>query len=777
MVKQTIQIFCRIKPTKGKKSLYEIDPKDSGDIVTFNVPKDVSEGFINNKKEEYKFKFERVFNQDTLQDDIFKEVAEPVIENVLSGYNGTIFAYGQTGSGKTFTITGGPEKYTDRGIIPRSISYIFEMFAKKPEYSFTMHISYLEIYNENGYDLLDPQHQASKLEDLPKVSLMEDEDNNIHLKNLSIHQANNEEEALNLLFLGDTNRMIAETPMNQASTRSHCIFTLHLTARETGSATIRKAKLHLVDLAGSERIGKTNANGILLTEAKYINLSLHYLEQVIVALAEKNRTHVPYRNSMMTSVLRDSLGGNCMTTMIATCSAEKRNLDESISTCRFAQRVAMIKNEAIINEELDPKLIINRLKREVEELKNQLSIANNGDKITGDLTLDEIEKLKILTQRYLEDRDDDSTLNVGADMRKINFCFKLIKEMYTVLLTKGKSNSAFNSNNNNNVPANITIVDASHYDTKELKDLKDTLKQRDNEISILVNMLKKEKKKIADGVNGKPQIYSLNSGDSSNDDLPKELLNKNHHTKRQILQNMSVGRQEAFEIFKRDYSGNEEIEEQKKFLKKSYTEAKMLGELINSARNKLNHLKTKSEQIYAKLEATNSLNDTRQNVEYESIRKTMEFEKENYRQNFEKLKNLKTQIEHAQYLIEKSQVKLQKDFENWWTEQCELNEQKQQKLQGLDRNDSISTIPSTANSLSTSSRINSSVNNSTLNQSYQSEKFSANDYGEGYRKLPEIDSKNSNSKINLTGDSEIDADITAFINARKRIINQMKPKN
>ncbi|KAG9336838.1 hypothetical protein JZ751_003186 [Albula glossodonta] len=185
---------------------------------------------------------------------------------------------------------------------------------------------------------------------------MEDEDQNIHLKNLSIQQSANEEEALNLLFLGDTNRMIAETPMNQASTRSHCIFTVHVCSREPGSSMLRRSKLHLVDLAGSERVGKTGVGGQLLTEAKYINLSLHYLEQVIIALSEKNRTHIPYRNSMMTSVLRDSLGGNCMTTMIATVSVDKRNVDESISTCRFAQRVALIKNEALLNEELDPSL-------------------------------------------------------------------------------------------------------------------------------------------------------------------------------------------------------------------------------------------------------------------------------------------------------------------------------------------------------------------------------------------------------------------------------------
>ena len=109
---------------------------------------------------------------------------------------------------------------------------------------------------------------------------MEDSDGSVHLRNLSIHQANSEEDALNLLFIGDTNRMVAETPMNQASTRSHCIFTIHISSREPGSATIRKAKLHLVDLAGSERVHKTGVNGTLLTEAKYINVSLHFLEQV-----------------------------------------------------------------------------------------------------------------------------------------------------------------------------------------------------------------------------------------------------------------------------------------------------------------------------------------------------------------------------------------------------------------------------------------------------------------------------------------------------------------
>ena len=156
----------------------------------------------------------------------------------------------QTGSGKTFTITGGAERYQDRGIIPRALSAIFSAFKDATDAQYQAYISYLEIYNEQGYDLLDPSHETKSLEELPRVQLMEDEDGNVHLKNLTMHLAGSEEEALNLLFLGDTNRAIAETPMNMASSRSHCVFTVSIESRKEGSSTIRRSKLHLVDLAG-----------------------------------------------------------------------------------------------------------------------------------------------------------------------------------------------------------------------------------------------------------------------------------------------------------------------------------------------------------------------------------------------------------------------------------------------------------------------------------------------------------------------------------------------
>jgi kinesin family protein 6/9 len=256
----------------------------------------------------FKFKFDGLFDMNCEQDEVFDAVAKDAVDAMLDGYNATVFAYGQTGSGKTFTITGGAERYKDRGIIPRALQRVFAAFKARTDVQYTAYISYLELYNEQGYDLLDPSHDTKALEELPRVSLMEDEEGNVHLRNLSMHVAASEEEALNLLFLGDTNRAIAETPMNLASSRSHCIFTVSLEARAEGSSTITRSKLHLVDLAGSERTAKTGASGQLFREATHINKSLHFLEMVIVALYEQKksgRAHIPYRNSMMTSVLRD----------------------------------------------------------------------------------------------------------------------------------------------------------------------------------------------------------------------------------------------------------------------------------------------------------------------------------------------------------------------------------------------------------------------------------------------------------------------------------------
>ncbi|EOA98367.1 Kinesin-like protein KIF6, partial [Anas platyrhynchos] len=564
-----------------------------------------------------------------------------------------------------------------------SLPLFFAFLIQDNSKMYTTHVSYLEIYNECGYDLLDPRHEASRLEDLPKVTIMEDPDQNIHLKNLSLQQANNEEEALNLLFLGDTNRMIAETPMNQASTRSHCIFTIHISSKEPGSATIRRSKLHLVDLAGSERVAKTGVGGHLLTEAKYINLSLHYLEQVIIALAEKNRSHIPYRNSMMTSVLRDSLGGNCMTTMIATLSLDKRNIDESISTCRFAQRVALIKNEAVLNEEVDPRLMVVQLQKEIQELKDELALVT-GKQRTSELSQEELLQLDKLIETFLEDNDPESTLDVGADMRKIKYCFSHVKQLmnHSKISDKKTVSQHISEEKDTNKAAG----------KEELKKLKELLQQRDNEINILVNMLKKEKKKAQDalfqlnvasaGSTALEQSLSINLEEKwspSNCFSLKEAkdlsssVNRLPFLSRQTGGKMSLGCQEAFEVFKWDHADSITIEDNKQLLKQRFAEAKCLGEKINEVRNKINHLKGELTQrhiqrvVLAVSNPSEELN-TLDPVE-EKLRTQIEEEKKSYKTMFNRLKGLKVEIEHLQLLMEKAKVKLQKDFEVWWSEE------------------------------------------------------------------------------------------------------------
>ncbi|NXA81567.1 KIF6 protein, partial [Thryothorus ludovicianus] len=775
---ETIRVYARVKPPgrRQQAGIYSVDNEEPLPSLEITVPRDLADGFINNKRESYKFKFQKIFDQEVKQDVIFDSIAKPVAECVLAGYNGTIFAYGQTGSGKTFTITGGAERYNDRGIIPRTLSYIFDQLQKDSSKVYTTHVSYLEIYNECGYDLLDPRHEASKMEDLPKVTIMEDSDQNIHLKNLSLQQATNEEEALNLLFLGDTNRMIAETPMNQASSRSHCIFTIHISSKEPGSATIRRSKLHLVDLAGSERVAKTGIGGHLLTEAKYINLSLHYLEQVIVALAEKNRSHIPYRNSMMTSVLRDSLGGNCMTTMIATLAMDKRNMDESISTCRFAQRVALIKNEAVLNEEIDPRLMIVQLKKEIQDLKDELMLVT-GKQRTSELSQEELLQLDELIETFLKDSDPDSSLDVGADMRKIKHCFVHMKQIINHPMTSGKKllSQDISEEKNSN---------------EELEKLKGLLQQRDNEINILVTMLKKEKKKAQDALS---QLNASTAGSTVLEQSPSVSFEESQSPSRCLSLKeakvfsssiprlsflsratggkMSLGCQEAFEVFKRDHADNITIEDNKKLLKQRFDEAKCLGEKLNEVRNKINHLKGKiiQRQIQrAALAVSNPSEELTFDPVEENLRMQIEEEKKSYKRVYSHFKGLKVEIEHLQLLMEKVKMKLQKDFEVWWSEEAKKIQQEKSEMV---------TSPNTGTvypQFIRSSQLLSpnSFSDTNRDSPYEEPAVKNNSITFGNPTLKTRTPPSSSTPIPLTGDSQADADILAFIKARQSILQK-----
>ncbi|ETP28753.1 hypothetical protein, variant 4 [Phytophthora nicotianae P10297] len=379
MVKWHIGTYARLRPPRRGHDCakFDLERVDDGrfckTVIAFPPPDDDQSRIHLKQRDGVDFHFNDVFDPSVSQEHVFNDVCLDIVYSALDGYNGTILAYGQTGSGKTYTITGG-EHYADRGIIPRVLSTIFEEFEKRPNMRYSCYISYLEIYNENVYDLLDRSHTDRPIEDWTKVLLMDDDEGDMHFRNLGVFEAVSEEEALNLLFLGNMNRVTSDTPMNQASSRSHSIFSVMIESRPTDSDLIVTSKLHLVDLAGSERVYKRDGTQRMRSEGKHINLSLHHLEQVILSLRTKknavSRTyHVPYRNSMLTSVLRGSLGGNCKSVFIATLNPENDFLDESISTCRFMQRCSEVAVDIAVNTEVDTEKRLESVEKHNAELE------------------------------------------------------------------------------------------------------------------------------------------------------------------------------------------------------------------------------------------------------------------------------------------------------------------------------------------------------------------------------------------------------------------------
>jgi len=320
------------------------------------------------------FTFDRVFGPESKQTDVYNDAARAIVEGVLEGYNGTIFAYGQTGTGKTFTMEGVRSEPNLRGIIPNSFAHIFGFISKLDgETKFLVRVSYLEIYNENVRDLLGKDQNAT-------LEVKERPDVGVYVKDLSAYVVNNADDMDKTMSLGNKNRSVGATNMNAESSRSHAIFTIILERSEKGpdgQQHLRMGKLHMVDLAGSERQAKTGATGDRLKEANKINLSLSTLGNVISALVDGKSTHIPYRNSKLTRLLQDSLGGNSKTVMIANMGPAGYNMDETISTLRYANRAKNIKNKAKINE--DPKdALLRQFQSEIEKLKQQLQDGGGG---------------------------------------------------------------------------------------------------------------------------------------------------------------------------------------------------------------------------------------------------------------------------------------------------------------------------------------------------------------------------------------------------------------
>ncbi|KAM3127874.1 hypothetical protein pb186bvf_020027 [Paramecium bursaria] len=354
-----IQVSIRIKPlTDDVKTCIKLDPNLNNTIV------------IENQQDQKYFYFDYVAPQEASQEDIFEIVGRKQAINCLEGYNGCVFVYGQTGSGKTHTMIGTPKNL---GLLPRVIDFLFTCIYQEqneyPDVEYLVKCSYLEIYNEHIIDLLNPSSG--------NLQLREDIKKGVYVEYLSEESCTNSNDALEVLSKGAINRHISCTNMNIESSRAHSVFTIQVESQRQSTQTQvinhRFSRFHFVDLAGSERQKQSQVQGDRLREGCNINKSLHILGNVINALVDDNSSnkYVHYRDSKLTFLLKDSLGGNSRTHLIANIQQSVAFYQETLSTLMFSKRVKQVKNRARINEDESGNL--ESLKNEIKRLKQELA--------------------------------------------------------------------------------------------------------------------------------------------------------------------------------------------------------------------------------------------------------------------------------------------------------------------------------------------------------------------------------------------------------------------
>ena len=680
-----IRVVIRTRPTQvfasKNISISSIDNK-----INITIPRNENKGIINNQKENWSFQFDKILHN-VAQEEVF-EYVKSVISNATLGFNGTVFAYGPTGSGKTFTMSGSSSNFNYRGIIPRAITRLFQELGGKVEYESKVSISYLEIYNEIIFDLLSP---IPANEQKGEINFQEDSKGNIIVKGLTKHSVANEEEAFNLLFEGESNRTVSEHQLNKGSTRSHCIFTIsvEMKSKVESSEKVLTSKLNFVDLAGSERVKETGSSGLALKEAAYINKSLTFLEQVVVALTDKTKRkeYVPYRQSKLTHILKDAIGGNCRTIMIATIWPEEQFIMDTLSTLNFAKRMKNVVNDLSINIKLDKNAYVKKLNKEIKELKKELlmhnTLANRGKINYDPYTPEEQYAQQQLALKFLTGENEDIEFDSIRQAKELFVqCRILFQKEYngnkiesetqaaiekkkSLIENKGDKTSTDNEKGVGDFEEKPSFgIGRAPKDAKPIYKLEQTGNIKEPGLNTLmkstsdVNNLNPMER--SGTINALPDTEVVQGGETmenqeeSEDIPPEKIPDKNT----------------GFQIYKSENETAKQIEENiintTTELKKLKDEARTLGEEGNKYKEQIDNiqsaLKTKQQN---KLNLADEMTNVIDDEECKLIDQLKDIRK-NYKETVEKFKQTKVSISELKNNLDLLKIKYVDSFENWF---------------------------------------------------------------------------------------------------------------
>ena len=690
--KEKVKVVIRTRPTAHFASKNIKIDNEAGSIM-ITKPKDESAGEINNQLESWKFQYDKILHNAS-QEDVFDNCARGVISSIVEGYNGTIMCYGQTGAGKTFTMNGSTSNFKYRGIVPRTLSVLFQEIDSRFDQQVTVRVSYIEIYNELMFDLLSPipTHEQSG-----NISIVEDATGNVKVKGLSMHVCTTEEEALNLLFEGETNRTICQHELNKNSSRSHCIFTVHIESKSRVESTekVNVSKLHLVDLAGSERTKKTGSSGITLKEAAFINKSLSFLEQVVVAVCDRHRDHVPYRQSKLTNLLKDSIGGNCKTLMVANIWPEPDHLEETISTCKFATRMMRVSNEATINVNQDPAILIKKYEREIRDLKQELAmhdtLANRG-RVNYDP--DPPEKQYALAKSFLlGEIDDIDELNSIRQCRDLMHQMRLVYRKFeqNVRVSSSKMGADAKDGQNEGDP-NAGPAELQRRQTLAEED--GVGDEEEGTGGFGIGKAPKESKPqhklqaSKEGEDFKQEEDEESKGEAEGD----SAVGLEGRPSKKVKKKQSKSKQEAFKEFLEDEgkSIEDNIKTNRTDIRSKKDEMALLKETCNKAKKEIDSIKSQLEKKNEEKQKSLELDEDEDVIdeeEYSMLKQLKEFKKV-YRENFDKYKGLKGDAFFIQNSIDQMKEQLIFKFEVWYDENFESPEgAKDEKLMSNDISD------------------------------------------------------------------------------------------